>query len=54
MEAVLTEESRGFVARTGLPELDEPLGGLYRGDNVVWEVTAGASAPRSDVTIASR
>ena len=44
MEAVLSEESPAFVARTGLPELDEPLGGLYRGDNVVWEVSAGASA----------
>ena len=44
MEAVLSGEPSAFVARTGLPELDEPLGGLYRGDNVVWELGAGASA----------
>lgn len=43
MEAVLTEEPSAFVARTGIPELDEGLGGLYWGDNVVWEVGAGAS-----------
>ena len=44
MEAVLTGEPSAFAARTGLPELDEPLGGLYRGDNVVWELGAGAPA----------
>jgi transcriptional regulator with XRE-family HTH domain len=44
MEAVLPGDPPAFVARTGLPELDEPLGGLYRGDNVVWELGAGASA----------
>ena len=41
---MLTEEPAAFPARTGVPELDEPLGGLYRGDNVVWEVGAGATA----------
>ena len=41
---MLTGEPSAFVAGTGLPELDEALGGLYRGDNVVWEIGAGASA----------
>lgn len=34
----------GATARTGLPELDLALGGLYWGDNVVWELGEGASA----------
>lgn len=31
------------TASTGVPELDEVLGGLYWGDNVVWEPREGAS-----------
>jgi len=30
-------ENRAVTASTGLPELDQVLGGLYWGDNVVWE-----------------
>ena len=30
-------EARAATATTGLPELDRALGGLYWGDNVVWE-----------------
>ncbi len=40
---MLTEQPSAFVARTGVPALDEGLGGLYSGDNVVWELGAGAS-----------
>ncbi len=38
----MLSEQPSFVARTGVPELDEGLGGLYSGDNVVWELGAGA------------
>ena len=34
----------GDVAATGVPELDQALGGLFWGDNVVFEVAAGAAA----------
>jgi transcriptional regulator with XRE-family HTH domain len=34
----------GEVAATGVPELDQALGGLFWGDNVVFEVAAGAAA----------
>jgi transcriptional regulator with XRE-family HTH domain len=34
----------GAAASSGVPELDEAVGGIYWGDNVVWEVEEGASA----------
>lgn len=43
------------VASTGIPELDAALGGLYWGDNVVWEVHAGVSvAPFYEAAAALR
>lgn len=35
---------KGETASTGISELDRVLGGLYWGDNVVWELKEGASA----------
>lgn len=43
MEAVLTANASGPAAGTGVPELDETLGGLFWGDNVVWELGAGTA-----------
>ncbi len=42
------------TASTGLAELDLALGGLYWGDNVVWEIEEGGSADPFFRSIASR
>ncbi len=42
---MLETDSAKLKVSTGLPELDDVLGGLYWGDNVVWDVEAGGSDP---------
>ena len=43
--AVLETEFAKLKVSTGLPELDDVLGGLYWGDNVVWDLEAGEAHP---------
>jgi transcriptional regulator with XRE-family HTH domain len=42
---LLDSESSQLKVSTGLSTLDEVLGGLYWGDNVVWDLAAGDSDP---------